>query len=78
MTYAMPKCRITVLKRTLNQELADQYLGAEGEFGACDQFQEGQQFIVEKPFEMPEGFCSWAWADLRGEILAIMAGANYP
>ena len=78
MAYAMPKCRITVLKRTLNQDLADQYLDATGEFGLRDQFREGQQFIVEEPFERPEGVSSRAWADLRAEILAIIAGANYP
>jgi uncharacterized repeat protein (TIGR04076 family) len=76
MTRTIPKCRITVLKRTLNQDLADQYLDAE-KFGLCDLLQEGQQFIVEQPYTMPEGFCAWAWGDLRHEILAITAGANY-
>jgi len=79
----MHKCRITVLKRTVNQDLADQYLDRSGEFGgtfgACTAFQEGQEFVVESPFSLPPGFpCSWAWADLRPDIFAIALGASMP
>jgi uncharacterized repeat protein (TIGR04076 family) len=27
---------------------------------------------------MPEGFCPWAWADIRGDIMTIMAGGDLP
>ena len=73
----LPKCKITVLKRTLNQDLIDEYLSPEEEFKQCDCFYEGQEFIMESPFNPPKDFCSWAWADIRQDILALMSGANY-
>lgn len=78
MPYDMPKCKITVLKRMVNQDLADEYLDDAGEFKACDRFSEGQEIIVEHPFVMPEGFCHWAWADIRSRIASIAAGADPP
>ena len=73
----MSKCRITVLKRTVNEDLASEYLKSEGPLVVCDAFKDGQQFIAEG-WDPPPGFCAWAWADLRGEIQALIAGANYP
>jgi uncharacterized repeat protein (TIGR04076 family) len=78
MPYDMHKGKITVLKRTLNQDLAQEYLETEGNFGACEQFSDGQEFVLETPFGMPEGFCPWAWADIRGDIMTIMAGGDLP
>jgi len=70
----MSKCKITVLKRTIHRDLVDEYL--EGEMDRCDQFQDGQEFVVESPFSPPEGFCTWAWADIRKEVFAIKNGAD--
>ena len=78
MPYDLPKCKITVLKRMLNQDLADEYLDDTGEFRACDRFSEGQEFIVERPFEVPEGFCPGAWADIRYCLVGVAAGAKVP
>jgi uncharacterized repeat protein (TIGR04076 family) len=74
----MPKCKITVLKRTIHPDLAEKYLADASDFGPCEQFREGQEFVLESPFNVPEGFCSWAWAGMRQEILMIMSGANPP
>jgi len=41
MRYDVPKCKITVVKRTLNHDLADKYLDAEG-LVACEKFSDGQ------------------------------------
>ena len=41
----MKKCKITVLKTTLDKELAEEY-GAEG-LTACPMMKEGQCFITE-------------------------------
>ena len=27
---------------------------------------------------MPEGFCAWAWADIRKDILTVVIGGNMP
>jgi len=78
MSYDVPKCKITVLKRTLNQDLVQEYLETKGSFDACEQFSDGQEFVLEDPFEMPKGFCTWAWADIRSDIMTIMAGGNPP
>ena len=77
MPINVPKCKITVLKRMLNKDLADEYLDVD-DFHACEHFSEGQEVIVEHPFRMPEGFCQWAWADIRGDIMAIAVGGDFP
>jgi uncharacterized repeat protein (TIGR04076 family) len=72
----MAKCKITVLKRTIHQDLVDEYL--KEPMAQCEQFHDGQEFVVESPWSAPEGFCVWAWADIRKEIFAILLGANLP
>ncbi len=82
MSAEMPRCKITVLKRTINQDLIDEYLeDAYRDVGPCESFTEGQEFVLESPEELsfvPEGFCAWAWADIRKDILALATGANMP
>ena len=77
----MPKCRITVLKRTVaDQDLIDEYLAdssKEKGFGACTAFEDGQEFIADSP-RMPEGFCNWAWADIQRDVVAVLYGGDYP
>lgn len=77
----MSKCKITVLKRTLNQDIVDQYaaddLKQKG-YGPCDRFRDGQEFILDKPDVVPEGFCGWAFADIQRDLVAIMYGGNLP
>ena len=72
------KCKITVIKRTVNQDLIDAYMkDSLKSCHPCSTFQEGDEFFVASEFNMPENFCHWAWADLRREILAIINGASY-
>ena len=54
----MKKCKITVLKTTLDKELAEEY-GVPG-LGACPMMREGQVFYAD--YAKPEGFC-----DRRGK-----------
>jgi len=73
---------ITVLKRTANPDLIENYAGdAVRETRLldplCDQLIEGQTFRLTDPSEMPEGFCPWAWSDIHKEILAIAGGADF-
>jgi uncharacterized repeat protein (TIGR04076 family) len=75
---SLSKCRITVLKATINQDLVDEYLITEGDYGPCTHFEVGQEFVVEQGFQMPEGFCPWAWADMRKEILSLSTGSDKP
>ena len=77
----MPKCKITVVKRTVHQDLIVEYL--EGEYkdrGLCELFKEGQEFGVD-PAAVPDDLCScnpWARADIRKDILTVAAGGNIP
>lgn len=77
----MPKCRITVLKRTAaDQDLIDEYLDdsfKEKGFGVCTAFEDGQEFVTDSP-RMPEGFCNWAWVDIQRDVVAVLFGGDYP
>jgi len=78
MPFEVFDCKVTVLKRMVNQDLAEEYLDDEINFGACERFEEGQEFVIEQPYVMPENFCPWAWADIRKDILAIATGSDLP
>lgn len=69
----MAKYKITVLKRTVNQDLIDEY--GEGVLGPCDQFRDGQEFVLEGA-DKPEDFCSWAWADIHRDLMIIHFGGD--
>lgn len=74
-----PKCKITVIKRTLNQDIIDRYMNAGTKnSGLCSVFREDDEFLVYSEFHMPENFCHWAWADIRKDIIAIINGVQYP
>ena len=64
------KCKITVLKRTFDKELADEY-GAEG-LGACPMLKEGQVFYAD--WECPEGFCNEAWKAIYQYVFTLAHG----
>ena len=72
----MKKLKITVLKREIYKDFVDEY-AADTSMVACEKFQDGQEFIMDS-LDMPEGFCSWAFADIQRDVLAIKLGAQYP
>ena len=53
----MKKVKITVLRKTLIEDLAMEY-GAEG-LTKCPMLQEGQVFYAD--YAKPKGFCDEAW-----------------
>jgi len=76
----MERVKITVVKKVVHQDLLDAYLAPEVKargFGLCSAFEEGQEFILEKP-GMPEGFCAWAWADIQRDVMMVMFGQGFP
>lgn len=76
---AHPKCKITVIKRSLNQDIIDTYLKDKMKGGGlCSTFKEGNEFDVYSEFSMPENFCHWAWADIRKDIIAVINNVQYP
>lgn len=72
----LKKCKITVLKKTINEDVAASFTVSG--IKPCNRFEVGQAFIVEDPFSCPEGFCNWAWADIRHDIYACVLGGKRP
>jgi uncharacterized repeat protein (TIGR04076 family) len=66
------KCKITVLKRTLNDDWNKEFRG--GNVKICGKLQDNQEFTVESPWRKPDGFCDWAWGDIRSYIQLVDAG----
>lgn len=69
----MIKCKITVVKRGLNDDLARDY--CQSSVGLCPCFKEGDTFIAG--FEQPEKFCGWAWNDIYKFVSVMLAGGNF-
>ena len=70
--------KITVLKKAWFQDLIDEYAISSKEYGQCDVFDEGQQFVAAGEGECPEGFCDWAWENIRREMHSAEAGESLP
>lgn len=68
----MNKCKITVLKTTLNEELAKEY-GAEG-LSACPMHTVGQTFFAD--YAKPDGLCDEAWKAIYQYVFALSHGAD--
>jgi uncharacterized repeat protein (TIGR04076 family) len=63
----MNKCKITVLKKTFNKELAEEY-GVEG-LTKCPMLKEGKIFYAD--YACPEGFCDEAWKAIYQYVFAL-------
>ena len=75
----MAKYKITVIKRSLHQDLIDEYVSERRkDFGRCQAYEDGQEFILEDFPLKPEGFCDWAWADIHRDVVSVMFGGSYP
>ena len=68
----MKKVKITVLKTTLDRELAEEY-GAAG-LSACPMLREGQVFYAD--YAKPAGFCDEAWKAVYQYVFALSHGAG--
>ena len=69
---AMNKVRITVLKTTLDEELAEEY-GVPG-LQACPMMRAGQEFYAD--YAKPEGFCDEAWKAVYQYVFALAHGGD--
>lgn len=68
----MKKCKITVLKRNFDEDLAKEY-GVDG-LTACPMLKEGQIFYAD--WECPEGFCNEAWKAIYQYVFVLSHGMN--
>lgn len=63
----MKKVKITVLKTTINEDLAEEY-GVDG-FDVCPMMKEGQVFYAD--YAKPDGFCDEAWKAIYQYVFAL-------
>jgi uncharacterized repeat protein (TIGR04076 family) len=70
----MARCKITVIKRSLNPELAEEFINSRVE--QCPLFKDGQEFELQFS-QKPEGFCDWAWNDISKIVVALARGGNF-
>ena len=70
----MKKCKITVLKTAIFEDLRDEYIP---DFGLCPVFKEGQVFTTGGKFgnSKPEEFCEYAWQAMQ-IIACTLAGGG--
>ena len=68
----MNKCKLTILKTTLDEDLAKEY-GAPG-LGKCPLMKEGDVFYAD--YAKPERFCDEAWKAIYQYVFALANGAN--
>lgn len=68
----MKKVKITVLKTTLDKELAAEY-GVKG-LTACPMYKAGQVFYAD--YAKPEGLCDEAWKAIYQYVFALAHGAG--
>lgn len=70
-------CKVTVIKRSCDRELIESFVKIPEEISTCNMVKDNQEFYVFNPYEMPEGICPSAWADIRPYILAISSGGTF-
>ena len=72
----LPKIKITVVRGLTAEEVLDgnvpEYFPENFE-SPCPVHTTGQEFILEGT-KCPEGFCSWAWADIQKDIVGLYYG----
>ncbi len=72
---AKSEVRITVLKKLSSKDIFGDSPPLGENVKPCPVYEVGQEFLVGKDGEMPEGFCHWAWNDLYKVITALRYGA---
>ena len=73
----MKRVKITVLRKELYPDFADEYLTEGREAGPCALLNVGDSFVFEGGAQMPEGFCPWAWIDIYHNVTSVAAGGTY-
>lgn len=68
----MTKVKITVLKTTLDTELAQEY-GVDG-LGACPMLKAGQIFYAD--YAKPDDFCDEAWKAIYQYVFSLAHGSG--
>ena len=78
LTIETHQVKITVLKKHFHQDFVDQYACNPKQWTPCQALEVGQEFMTsrEAPWELPAGFCSWAWADIQKLVYGMARGGQ--
>ena len=72
------RVKITVMKKLFHEELIQDYAANPEVWTPCTHLKIGDEFItdLERPWDMPEGFCGWAWADIQRTVYGMARGGQ--
>ena len=70
ITDNIPKAMVLVKNRPFLEEYAETV------WDICERFGDRDCF-VSKNCNMPDGFCSWAWADIQSYVMTLARGGNF-
>ena len=78
LTIQKHRVKITVMKKFYNPELVRDFAANPDSWAPCSHFEIGDEFItdLERPWDMPEGFCGWAWADIQRTVYGMARGGQ--
>lgn len=73
MNYAV---KITVLKKLFHGDAIELYTDNPEKWSPCKKFEIGDSFLVDSqtPWDKPQGFCGWAWADIQKMVWGMSRG----
>lgn len=78
---SLHRVKITVLKKIDPEIIFNGHIPFRPEsdqlYKICDAVDEGEEFIVEKDREMPNGFCASAWKAIGNSLSVIQWGGDY-
>ncbi len=73
------KVKITVIRKLGTRDLFGDTPPVHATFEeSCPRCNVGDVYIVPEDGSCPEGFCSWAYADIQRDITHLRFGGNYP
>lgn len=74
------KVKITVVKKLSTEDIYGGKLpdAIEDMETECPLFTEVKEFIVDEVGNMPQGFCSWAWADIQRDVTHLRFQGDFP
>lgn len=70
--------RITVMKKLFHPDLVETCAANPEIWTPCTKFEVGDSFVTDlnQPWEIPEGFCGWAWADIQRTVYGMARGGQ--
>jgi uncharacterized repeat protein (TIGR04076 family) len=73
------KVKITVLRRFDQSEVFKKSpVKQTASFKICEDFKDGQKFIVDEDMAIPKGFCAYAWNTIFGDVKVLAFGGDFP